>query len=368
MKRLRWALAFAAAAAMLFALYKTVTAGPANHARPSDVEAAGREIAIQGGPEERAPFAPAGFVSGNGVVEPADRETKVAGQAPGRIAAICVKERDAVVVGAPLVQLEDATERAALDAADADVAVQTAILARTARGLRREDIEALVDEAGAAEARARLSSEELTRAEHLAATGAIAGEALDRARREAEADERTFRAADARRLAGVNGGRREDVVVAQAQLRAAIARRDVARATLEHLTIRAPISGTILQVKYRVGEYYNAGAVGGASVEPLVVLGDLRAIRVRIDVDERDIARVKVGAPGYATLSAYPGRRFVGQVVEIATRMGRKNVRADDPVERLDVKILEVLLHIDEPAGLVPGIRVTGYVESRTGA
>jgi hypothetical protein len=44
--------------------------------------------------------------------------------------------------------------------------------------------------------------------------------------------------------------------------------------------------------------------------------------------------------------------------------MGRKNVRTDDPVERLDVKILEVVLQIDEPAGLVPGIRVTGYVEA----
>jgi hypothetical protein len=48
--------------------------------------------------------------------------------------------------------------------------------------------------------------------------------------------------------------------------------------------------------------------------------------------------------------------------------MGRKNVRTDDPVERLDVKILEVVLQIDEPEGLVPGIRVTGYVESRSGA
>jgi hypothetical protein len=103
-------------------------------------------------------------------------------------------------------------------------------------------------------------------------------------------------------------------------------------------------------------------------VEPLAVLGDMRAIRVRLDVDERDIARVKVGAAGYATLSAYPGRRFAGKVVEVAMRMGRKNVRTDDPVERLDVKILEVLLQMNEPEGLVPGIRVTAYVESRAGA
>ena len=99
-----------------------------------------------------------------------------------------------------------------------------------------------------------------------------------------------------------------------------------------------------------------------------MVLGDLRAIRVRVDVDERDIARARLGAPGYVTLSAFPGRRFAGKVVEVGARMGRKNIRTDDPVERLDVKILEVVLQIDEPEGLVPGIRVTGYIEGRPGA
>jgi HlyD family secretion protein len=121
-------------------------------------------------------------------------------------------------------------------------------------------------------------------------------------------------------------------------------------------------------VKYRVGEYYNPAGANPASVEPLVVLGDLRAVRVRLDVDERDVARVKLGALGYITLSAYPGRRFAGKVVEVGLRMGRKNIRTDDPVERLDVKILEVVLQVDEPGGLVPGIRVTAYVESRAGA
>jgi HlyD family secretion protein len=317
--------------------------------------------------DDKEPFAPAGFVSGSGVVEPADRETKVGGQIAGRIVEIYVKERDAVDAGAQLVRLDDSAERAALKAAEADVGVQTAMLVRTARGLRQEDIEALVDEAGAAKARAQMSAEILARSERLAASEAIPKSDLDRARRQAESDDRTFKAADARRLGGISGGRREDVAIAQAQVRAAIARRDQARAALERLTVRAPISGTILQLKYRVGEYYNPAAASAASLEPLVVLGDLRAIRARLDVDERDIARVKLGASGYVTLSAYPGRRFPGKVVEVGLRMGRKNFRTDDPVERLDVKILEVVLQVSEPGGLVPGIRVTGYIESRAG-
>ena len=173
----------------------------------------------------------------------------------------------------------------------------------------------------------------------------------------------TFAAADARRLSGVNGGRREDVLVAQAQVRAAIARREQARTALDRLTVRAPIAGTVLQVKYRAGEYYNPAAANGASADPLVILGDTRTLRTRIDVDERDVARVKLGATGYVSLSAFADRRFAGKVVEIGRRMGRKNVRTDDPVERLDVKILEVVMQLDRPDGLVPGIRVTGYIE-----
>jgi multidrug resistance efflux pump len=360
MRRFRWwsLLALAVFALMGLSIYKTVTAGPANLARQSDRVAASREIPAKGGDaDDKDTLAPTGYVSGSGVVEPADRETRVAGSAPGRIARVLVKERETVTVGSPLVELESATERAVLDAAEAEVAVQTASLVRTTHGLRPEDVEALIEEAGAAEARAESSAEILARDEKLAESGAVTHDEVDRARRQAEADERTFKAADAHRLSGINGGRHEDVAVAQAQVRAAIAHRDQAKAELERCTIRAPIDGTILQLKYRVGEYYNPASPTGAAVEPLVVLGDLRAIRVRMDVDERDIAKVKPSARGFVTLSAFPGRRFPGEVVEIGARMGRKNVRTDDPVERLDVKILEVVLEI----------RVTGYIEAREG-
>jgi HlyD family secretion protein len=370
MRRIRWGLllALAAVAALAFSIIKSVAAGPANVARPSDTANAAKDVPPPAGAgDDRAPLAPHGYVSGNGIIEPADRETKVAGQAAGRIAVVDVKEGDVVEAGTALVELEGTPEKTALDAAEADVEVQTAMLLRTAQGMRKEDVEALIDEAGAAKARAEMSSEVLARTERLASSGAVAGEELDRARRQAEADQRSYKAADARRLSGVNGGRREDVVVAQAQVRAALARRDEARAALERLTVRAPIAGTLLQVKCRAGEYYNPAAANAASSESLVVMGDMRAVRTRIDVDERDVARIQPGAHGYVTLSAFPGRRFSGRVVEIGARMGRKNVRTDDPVERLDVKILEVVMEMDVPDDLIPGIRVTAYIEAGRG-
>lgn len=365
MKRIRWGSVVAALVlgAVAFSIITSVAAGPANLARASDIANAKADVPAPGGVDDRAPLGPQGYVSGNGIIEPADRETRVAGQAPGRVAVIHVKEGDAVDADAPLIELESLAERAALQAAEADVAVATATLARTTRGLRKEDVDALIGEAEAAHARAQMSADVLARTTRLTASGALTQDELDRARRQAEADERTFAAADARRLGGVNGGRREDILVAEAQVRAATARREQARTAVERLTIRAPIAGTVLQVKYRAGEYYNPAAASGASADPLVILGDTRTLRARVDVDERDVARVKLGAPGYASLSAFADRRFPGKVVEIGRRMGRKNVRTDDPVERLDVKILEVVMQLDAPEGLVPGIRVTAYIE-----
>jgi HlyD family secretion protein len=44
--------------------------------------------------------------------------------------------------------------------------------------------------------------------------------------------------------------------------------------------------------------------------------------------------------------------------------MGRKNLRTDDPTERIDTKILEVLVELERADRLVPGLRVLGYIEA----
>ena len=54
----------------------------------------------------------------------------------------------------------------------------------------------------------------------------------------------------------------------------------------------------------------------------------------------------------------------MGRVDEIGRRLGRKNARTDDPVQRLDTKILEVRITLDAPGGLLPGQRVTVTVQS----
>ena len=338
---------------------RSVLAGPQTVPTEKDVKKAEREVKPKTGGDERTQIPEGALVAGNGIIEPAERETKLASHIPGRIKALLVKEGDEVVPSAPIAELENDAEKAALDAAEADLSVRRAELLRTARGLRKEDRDAIAADTDSAKARAELSRGALARVEQASKGGAATADELDRAKRQSESDKGLLEAADARRRAALAGARSEDVYVAQANVLAATARRDQAKSTFDRLTIRSPIAGRVLQVKLRAGEYYNPQ--GG---EPIAVVGDTRKLRVRMDLDERDIGKVKEGAKGFVTLNAYPGKKFAARVVEIGRRMGRKNVRPDDPTERIDTKILEVLLELDDREGLVPGLRVVSYVET----
>lgn len=346
---------------LLFALgmvTRSVLAGPQTVPTEKDLKKAEREAKPKVGTDERTTIPEGAVVAGIGIIEPADRETKLASHIPGRIKSLLVKEGDEVALGAPVAELENDSERSALDAAEADLSVRRAELVRTARGLRKEDRDAIVADTDSAKARAELSQGALARIEQASKGGAATADELDRARRQAESDKSLLDAASARKGAALAGARSEDVLVAQANVQAATARRDQARSTLERLTIRSPIAGRVLQMKLRAGEYYNPQ--GG---DPIAVVGDMRKLRVRMDLDERDIGKVKDGAKGFVTLNAYPGKKFASRVVELGRRMGRKNVRTDDPTERIDTKVLEVILELEDREGLVPGLRVVSYVE-----
>lgn len=352
--------AFAACAFFAVSVARSVLAGSPADVRPADVEKAQAAVLPKVGVDERTSLpTEGGLVGGNGLVEPRERETLVASAVPGLVSAILVAEGDFVERGALLVRLENGVETAALAAAEADVAGAQADMKRVTKGSRQEEIDAALAEAEAAKTRAELSQSSLARTEMLGATGAASTDELERARSLAKSDRQAADLSDARRRQTMAGFREEDVLAARARLRAAEARRNQALAGLDRLSIKAPIDGEILQLKYREGEYYQPGA------NPLVVLGDTRTLRVRMDVEERDVSKLVVGAPAFVTADAFPGRRFPGKVLEIGKRMGRKNLRTDDPAERIDTKILEVRVELDDSKDLVPGLRVMSYLSAR---
>ena len=119
------------------------------------------------------------------------------------------------------------------------------------------------------------------------------------------------------------------------------------------------IGGAILRKHHREGESVSNST---SSPDPIFTIGDKSVLRVRVDVDEADVSKLSLGQRAYVTADAYGAQRFPGRVVRIGEELGRKNVRTDEPTERVDTKILETLVELDKGVDLPIGLRVNAYI------
>jgi len=99
----------------------------------------------------------------------------------------------------------------------------------------------------------------------------------------------------------------------------------------------------------------------------VITMADDSVLRVRLDVDESDVSKLRVGQRGYVTAEAYGTHKFWGRVIRVGGILGRKNVRTDEPSEHVDTKILETLVELEPGQALPLGLRVDAYVQSEEG-
>jgi HlyD family secretion protein len=132
----------------------------------------------------------------------------------------------------------------------------------------------------------------------------------------------------------------------------------VAQQRFDDTRIRAPAAGTVLKINARAGEFEAPGAD-----TPLVVMGDTSLMRVRAEVDERDIAKVKVGQKAVIRDDAYPGVDFHGSVKEIAPALGVPHLRSRNVHRLPDVDVLRVLIDLKGTVPLLPGMQTDVFFE-----
>jgi macrolide-specific efflux system membrane fusion protein len=114
------------------------------------------------------------------------------------------------------------------------------------------------------------------------------------------------------------------VASAEAQVVQAQATYDDAEAALEATTLRAPISGTVLQVNGKVGSSSGAStsqtAAAGATTSTttdLVLVANLKALQVSVSVPESDIGSLKVDQKATVTFPAVDGAEATGTITTI---------------------------------------------------
>jgi HlyD family secretion protein len=299
------------------------------------------------------------LVAAAGRVEPGSEDIKLASELNGKIKVVLAEEGDHVTRGQVLAELENGDYRAQVESAAAEVAQKQAELRKVINGARSQERHEAWSSVEEAQAVMNNAESEMVRRQKLFAAGVISREEADRYSKEYEVAKARYEETSHHHALVDASAREEDRAMAEANLALAQARLDSAQAVLEKTYIRAPIDGTVLRKFHRAGESVSNSSV---NLDPVFTIGDKRALRVRMDVDEADVSKLTLGQPAYVTADAFGGQKFYGHVVRIGQELGRKNVRTDEPTEHVDTKILETLLELDPGTALPVGLRVNAYI------
>ena len=138
-----------------------------------------------------------------------------------------------------------------------------------------------------------------------------------------------------------------------------IAEIEETRKPTTHLTIHAPIGGTVVEKNVRVGQYLKTG-------DPVYRIADLDPIWLYLNIYEFDVAWVRFGQTVDIQMEAFPGEEFTGSIMFIdpflndATRTIRVRVNIKNPDRLLKPQMfataaIHVRLRPDgtpEPTGL----------------
>jgi HlyD family secretion protein len=192
------------------------------------------------------------YVAGAGLVEASSENISVGSQTAGIVSRIFVGIGDAVEAGEPLFEIDGRAVRAELAKSQAAVRV--------------------------AEVEVASARYDLGVAEELATKGVNA----------------------------VNDLEEKRFIAKKAEAQSSQARADLkaAETNLDLLTVRAPVKGQILQLKVHLGEFAPDAASSGG--HPSILLGNVRPLNLRAEVDENDAWRVPAGASATGFLRGNP--------------------------------------------------------------
>jgi len=280
-----------AVAGFLFAAYTVI-----NSNQPMPIAKAVTEPAS-------APFK--AFIAGAGIVEAQSQNIAIGTPLPGIVKTVAVKVGDHVKAGIPLFYLDDRDTRAALAIKRADLAKAKADVSVAKATF--SDAKSLSDLAEAVTDRRAISTEELLR-------------------------------------------RRNVMLIAKAKLESALALVQQAEAgladtetTLSRLIVRAPVVGEVLQVNIRPGEFAQAGFLN----TPLLVLGNLDQLHVRVDIDENDAWRFDKNSKAVAFLRGNRSFKVNLNLAYVEPYVVPKKSLTGDSTERVDTRVLQVLYRFD---------------------
>lgn len=324
---------------------------------------------LQSPPEQPSRFRES--IHGVGLVESQRENIPIGTPVPGLVTEVYVDGRpdyqpphkrvgDRVKKGEPLFRIDDRDLTAELQTREAALLAAQAQLRRLVQMPRPEDVPPA--EAAVEEARAKLLDAEaaFNRDAHLYERKMLAASDYDRDRYGVQAAKAALARAQADLAKLKAGAWKEDVEVQRAAVAEARSRVESAKILLERLVVRAPVDGEVLQVNVRPGQLATL-----SWKEPMVVIGEVQRLHVRVDVDENDLFRFREGVPAVATLKGQVEPEFPLTFFRIEPYVIPKRSLTGDNSERVDTRVLQVLYALPDnlPARVYVGQQMDVFLD-----
>ena len=290
-----------------------------------------------------------------GRIEGSQQPVAVGASITGIVEKVAVRQGDLVSAGDLLVRIACRDLEAQLAARDAEHDAAEAFYRKLVNGARPEDIDIAQAELNLAEARLSEANTRMTRSVTLFGRNAVSQATRD-------IDERDVRVATAQvetarlRLRLLKAGtREEEVAEAKAKKIAAKHSVDMTKAELAKCEVKSPVAGVVLHKQVSEGEL-----VSLFYPRPLITISEVRKYRVRAEVDEHDVPRVRQGQDVEIVVNASSPDRLRGRVASIAPVMGRRQILTSDPADKSDRDVMEVIVDLQSKPEYLPiGLRVS---------
>ena len=282
-------------------------------------------------------------VAGAGIIEPASEVIALAIERGGVVTRVDVVAGDPVKAGQPLFAIDARNYQAAFAQAEASVTAEGAAITSIDQNilLQRDAVDQARANLDSAEAERTRASLDQTRYAILARSANATHQRFETATADAEKASASVAAAKAS-LASTR--QQNEVLLAQrregeaklAQTKAAL---EGARADLDKTVVKAPVDGVILKVNVRLGEYAQAGVLAN----PLMTMGSVDPLHVRVDIDEANSWRVHADSPAVARLRGNPAISVALSFVRFEPYVLAKRSLSGDTAERVDTRVLQAI-------------------------
>ena len=283
-------------------------------------------------------------------------ESLVSFKVQGRIIELPVEEGQSVRADALLARLDDADYKQRVRIEEASVRVRESNLALTLAGTREQEIKAAQQTMLDAQADMQQKELDYDRAQRLFTEDAISAQDRDLADTALKRSQAAFQAAQQKYNEAVEGNRKEDIAIAQANLKEASANLGMSRVNLDYTVLRAPSAGVITVRQAELGEVVVPGT-------PVVTLADLDHIWLRAYIAETDLGRIGWGQDAVVTTDTYPGKRYHGRISFIASDAEFTPKSVQTYKERVTL-VYRIKIDVDNPDHeLKPGMPADAHIK-----